>query len=213
MIEIHIDARKAIRTLRTDGEKQIPFALANAVNKIAKDVQTDERVQLRRAFTLRRPQWADRAVKITKFAKKADPTAVIGIHPPGGDDRADILTKFESDTSKVPKAGTIAVPVTRIGLARGSSGVLRNRARPRDLIARGKAFIVRKRVGRVGEGLILQRLKLGRGRTSIVALYYLIRRAIIKPDLKFELTARKSIDRTAVTHLQREFDNAMKTAR
>lgn len=208
MIEIHIDARKAIRQLTEDGEKQIPFALANAVNKIAKDVQFDERVQLRRAFTLRRPEWADRAVKITRFAKKANPTAVVGIHPPGGDARADILTKFEEDTVKLPRGEHIAVP---IHAKRTKKDIVRKSQRPRALIASGKAFIIRQTRNPAVQLIVRQ---VGRGRRRMLeTLFMLLRRAPISPDLKFELTARKSIDRTAQSHLLREFDNAVKTAR
>lgn len=209
MITIQIDAKRAIRTLREDGEKQIPFALANAVNKIAKDVQFDERVQLRRAFTLRRPEWADRAVKITKFAKKQDPTAVIGIHPPGGDERADILTKFETETSKTPRAGAhVAIP---IAAKRTKKDIVRKNQQPRALIASGKAFIIRQTKNPAVQLVVRYA---GRGkRKALETLWLLVRRVPISPDLKFEMTARKSIDRTAKTHLQREFDNAMKTAK
>jgi hypothetical protein len=122
-VTIKVNPSKALGFLRAMGNDQVPFALGNAVNDTAKAAQSDERLQLRRAFTLRRPEWADRSVKITKFAKKNDPSAVLGIHPPGGDATADIFSKFEADTQKLPKSGTIAIPVSRVGLARGSSGV------------------------------------------------------------------------------------------
>lgn len=209
MITITIDAKRAIRTLREDADKQIPFALANAINKIAKDAQTDERVQLRRAFTLRRPEWADRAVKITKFAKKKDPIAVLGIHPPGGDARADILTKFEADTVKTPRAGAhVAIPVAA---KRTKKDIVRKNQQPRALIAAGKAFIIRQTKNPAVQLIVRYA---GRGkRKTLETLWLLVRRVPISPDLKFEQTARKSIDRTATKHLQREFDNAMRTAR
>lgn len=216
MITIHVDYRKAVGQLKADAERHVPFALAKAVNDTALDVQRAQRANLRKKFTLRRPEWADRSIKMVRFAKKSDPTAVIGIHPPGGDQRADILDKFEDQTEKLPKAGTIAIPVSRVGLARGSAGVLRNRVRPRDLVASGKAFIVRKRMGNVGEGLILQRVGFGQGsgrRSSVVALYYLARRARIRPTLQFIRTAGESIDDTFASHMVKRLDEALRTAR
>jgi hypothetical protein len=68
-------------------------------------------------------------------------------------------------------------------------------------------------MGSVGEGIILQRLKLGRGRTSTVALFYLARRARIKPNLKFEETAKKSIDQHFGSAMLKRFDEAMRTAK
>lgn len=219
MIEITVDYRRAVRQLTDDGRKQIPYALAKAVNATVLDVQKAERANLRSKFELRRPAWADRSIKITRFAKKSDPTAIIGIHPPGDASRADILAKFETDTEKLPRSGTIAVPVSRIGVGRRkSTGIIPKRERPRAILdgSNKGVFLVRKKMGAVGEGIILQRLSFGRGknrRSSVVALYYLVRRARIKNNLHFQLTALNAVDKTFVKHMTTEFDKAMKTAR
>jgi hypothetical protein len=54
------------------------------------------------------------AVKITHFSTKyeGDLYLTMGIHPPGGDERADILTKFETETQKTPFRGShVVVPI------------------------------------------------------------------------------------------------------
>lgn len=214
-ITIRVDVKSAVAQLRED-ERQIPFALAKAVNATALDVQKAERRQLRRVFTLRRPEWADRSIKIVKFAKKSDPSATIGIHPPGGDSRADILDKFEDQSQKLPRSGTIAIPVTGIGIRRGGTGVIAASQRPRAIADRKDVFILRKKMGAVGEGLILQRIRFGRGknrRQSNVVLYYLVRRARLNPNLEFVPTARETIKATWPSHMLSEFDHAVRTSR
>src|SRR5690349_17405319 len=105
MIEIKVDYQNVVRTLTDVGERQIPFALAKSINdtvvgssdrrlstgfqaeQAARSglvtVQGEERLQLRKAFEVRQTLWADRAVKVTHFAKKSELWATIGIHPPG----------------------------------------------------------------------------------------------------------------------------------
>lgn len=216
-IIVTVDPSKHLRGLAED-QKQIPFALSRAVNKTALDVQRAARVQNRRIFTLRRPEWADRSVKVVKFASKKDPRATVGIHPPGasGEARADILAKFEDQTQKLPRGRTIAIPVSS-RIKRGNTGVISKRDRPKayNFRQQGKrivgdrgTFIVRKPDG---SGTIFQRV--GKKPGTIYALYILARRARIKPDLQFITRSVGQIDKNFVGHMVREFDNAVRTAK
>lgn len=177
-IQIIVDPRAALKDLKEIREDQIPYALAKAINATTLDVQKAEYAHQSRIFTLRRPEWVKRSNKITKFAKKTDPVAIIGIHPPGGDARADIVGKFETETQKTPRGSSIAIPVSE-RVKRSNAGIIAKRARPAAYNFRqvGKAirgdkgtFIIKKPGG---TGLILQRVKGGViGRRSYQPRYF-----------------------------------------
>jgi hypothetical protein len=201
MIDIVVDYKHVVRHLDDLAERQIPFALAKSINATVVapkagssglvTVQGQERLQLRKAFALRRTDWADRSVKVTHFAKKTEPWATIGIHPPGanGEQRADIFTKFESDREKRPKDGhTIAVPVSP-RIKRSNKGIISKRDRPR-------AYNFRQRT-----------------KQGVVALYRLVTRVELDPDLHFVETALRTVDRVWAINMERAFEEALRTAR
>lgn len=226
MIDIVVDYKHVVRHLDDLAERQIPFALAKSLNDTVVapkgagsglvTVQGAERLQLRKAFELRQTAWADRSIKVTHFASKREPWATIGIHPPGaqGDSRADVLGKFEQDKEKRPKDGhTIAVPVSP-RIKRSNKGIIAKRDRPKayNFVQVGKTirgdrgtFIVRQPDG---SGLILQRTKKG-----VVALYALVTRAELDPDLHFVETAFATVDHVWAINMEKAFEEAMRTAR
>jgi len=219
-LEITVDPKQALKDLKADQERHVPYALSRAVNSTALDVQRAIRNRQRSIFTLRRPEWADRSVKMVKFATKTDPVAQLGIHPPGamGDRRADIIGKFEDQTVKLPKGRTIAIPVSS-RIKRGNAGIIAKRDRPRAynfrkvgnrIVGDRGTFILRKADG---SGLIMQREKGGRSRGAAHVLYILARRARIKPNLRFQATAQLVVDTRFTEHMVRELDNALRTAR
>lgn len=204
-IEIIVDPKQCLGNLTDLEQRQVPFALSKAVNATALDVQTSVRARQRKIFTLRRPDWADRSVKMVKFAKKIDPSATIGIHPPGGDQRADIITKFEADTQKISRTGgRVAIPV-----GAKSAGVIRGRNRPRAMIEAARAFVLQSRNPAVQ--LIVRRA--ARGKRALETLYLLVKRVRISPVLRFHLTAAQRIDERFQTHMLTAFDDAMRTAK
>lgn len=226
MINIVVDYKHVVRHLDDLAERQIPFALAKSLNATVAaprsgssglvTIQGEERLQLRKAFELRRPEWADRSIKVTHFATKKEPWATIGIHPPGsaGGSRADILGKFETDREKKPKDGhTIAVPVSS-RIKRSNKGIISKRDRPRAYNFRqvGNAirgdrgtFIVRNPDG---SGWIFQRTKRG-----VFPLYRLLTEVEIDPDLHFVETAFRTVDRVWTLNMQRALEEALRTAR
>lgn len=209
-ITIKVDHKKAVAQLNDDAERQIPFALAKGINETIKDVQTSERVNLRRKFTLRRPEWADRSVKITKFASKRDPSATIGIHPPGagGDERSDILGKFETDTVKEAHHGRVAIP---IAAKRTKRDIVRANQRPRAIIASGKAFVI-EHTKNPAVQLIVRTI--GRGRRRVLeTLYLLVKRVRLTRKLEFRERAEQAVDRSWVTNMRKALAEALRTAR
>lgn len=213
MIEITVDVTKWTRHLADVEQRQIPFAMSRALNATGLQVQRAERDQLHRVFTLRRPEWAERSVKIVHFAKKSEPWLTIGIHPPGGDRRADILGKFETEREKRPRdGGTIAIPVA--ARKRRDTGIIRKRDRPGGFNFRqvGRAvrgdrgtFIIRQPDG---SGGIFRRVK---GVVSL--LYLLVHRAPLQPDLHFADTAGKAVDDHWAYNFERALDEALRTAK
>ena len=224
-IDIQVDARKAIKELNDVGERQLPFALARALNATYLDVQKAERANLHSKFKLRRASWAEKSVKFSHFATKREPWVTFGFHPQGGESKRDILGKFETQTEKRPIDGrTIAVPQAS-SLFRKGTGIIPHRNRPsalnlrrdgRRVIGDRGTFVIRKADG---SGLILQRLGKGRGRRGVTrssgvqALYVLALRARLKPNLEFRAIAERVVNQVFEKHMLREFDNAMRTAR
>lgn len=208
MIDITVDYKDAVRFLTDFGEKQIPFAEAKAVNATGLDVQKAERAQIHSVFQLRRPEWADRSVKITHFAKKSEPWLTIGIHPPGGDQRADILAKFETDTWKTSiTGGRVAIPVNA---KRNKADIVPRGQRPRAIIAAGKAFILKSKNPNVQ--LIVRQV--GRGKRRILeTLYLLVQRVPLTPDLHFRDVAERTVNERWVPNFLKAFDDALRTAK
>lgn len=238
-VRITVDTKAWRNTLHDLHQRQVPFALSKSINETLLGVQVEERKQLHKVFTLRRPEWAERNVKMVKFAKKGDPVATIGMRAPGNEQRTDILDKFEDKTSKHPRGNTIAIPVSA-RIKRGNAGIIAKAQRPSAYNFRqvGKAvrgdrgtFIIKKADG---SGVILQRDKGFAGRTvrtyiggrvatitrgvgarsaGVHALYLLVRMARLTPNLRFTPIATQHIDRTWDKQMDKALDHAIATAR
>ena len=211
------DADSVGRVMRTIFRDQLPYARTRTVNTLAKGFQKRQRDRQRRIFTVRRPQFVDRAVKLKPFATKAKPEATISIDPPGGQERADILTKFEEDTEKRPRSGkSLAIPAEA---RRTKAGIVSKADRLSSLdlvdvgpnVAVGKKRTVLIRWGE-GEGAVFRRV--GRGsRSYLKPLFFLVPRATIFPDLRFVETAEKWVAEHYDEVFGDEFDRAVRSAR
>lgn len=207
MIEIKVDTDRWGKYL-TDLERiQIPFATSKALNSTALDIQRAERNRLLSVFTIRRPEWANRNIKITHFATKRELWATVGIVAPGDGTRSDILGKFENQTEKRPRGEHIAIP---IHAKRNARDIVTRANRPRQIIEAGRAFIVKSR--KAGVELIARRLKQGQ-KTILQTLYLLVRRAPLTPNLKFVDTAKRVVDTRFDAHMDRELVKAIRTAK
>lgn len=209
-MRVEMELRDRAGPFLTDVQKrQIPFATKEALNATALDFQKAQRARLGTIFTLRRKAWAERSIKISPFATKSSPLVRIAVEAPGDKSRSDILGKFETDTSKVAKQGTLAVPVEA---RRTKAGLVQERDKPRRVIDEGRAFI--RKVG--GRTFIFERLKsrtakkLGR---AIRLLYTLVRAVPIKPELEFVKTARKTVGDRWGFNFRKAFEKAMRTAK
>jgi hypothetical protein len=188
-------------------ERQIPYALSQAINRTMLDVQQAERNALQSKFTLRRKDWMEKSYKIEKFAKKGDPLARLAISPPGAPGKADILSKFEQGGPKLPKGTSIAIPeAAKVNAV----GVITTANRPKRLIASGKAWVVRNKA--TGKGVIRGRVGRGKGAREVV-LFGLQPKAVIKPVLRFFETARSVTKGSFTKNLKAALRNAIAGAR
>jgi hypothetical protein len=110
-INVKIDT-KALKA-RTEREaKRLAFSTAQALNETAKEIQTAERVNLDRKFTVRKAGFLYRLIKITAFAspRKGRPFAEVAIDPAK---KRVLLGIFERGGEKEPAKGkSVAVPLT-----------------------------------------------------------------------------------------------------
>jgi hypothetical protein len=218
-VEIIVNTEPLTRYLGDFEQRQVPYALSQALNDVAKLFQYRERQHMASIFTIRRKQWVDNSVKITQFAKKGNLVASVAIESPGGRN-SDILGKFESQTLKTPKDGhSLAIPAEA---KRNKSDIILKSARPkafnfrevvgpkhvsplkanvRSGVLRGalKVFEGDKKTVMIrnakGQGVILQRVGKGK-RAGMRLLYTLAPKAKITPNLRFVVNARE-----AATHV------------
>jgi hypothetical protein len=239
-VEIIVNTEPLTRYFDDFEQRQVPYALSNTLNDVAKLFQYRERQHIGQQFTVRRKQWVDNSVKITEFATKRKLQATVAIESPGGGKRSDILGKFESQTSKRPRsAPSLFIPVAARA---NNTAIVPDSLRPKNLhfrevggskgaghashlsskrmragVLRGglKVYEGEKRTVMIrnsrGEGVVLQRV--GRGkRAGMRLLFTLAPKATLTPNLKFILNARD-----AVTHVKgffaARFAEAMSTAR
>jgi hypothetical protein len=142
---ITLDVTEFRSTLDAVAQRQLPFAAVKGMNTLMTTFQAAQREFDAETFTLRRSEWIDRSVKITQFATKQNPVGVVGIHPPGGDARADILGKFEEGGVKQSTGvhGLVAIPIQ---VKRSKAGIIPDSLRPKNLHLTGA------RGGMLGKG-------------------------------------------------------------
>ncbi len=196
----------------TEIGNQLPYAMALAINDTLKDAQQTQRLYQRRVFTVRRPKWVDRAVKIKPFATKRTLEGRMSVDPPGGQRRADILTKFETGGRKQSRRGRhVAIPIEA---RRTKAGIVQRGQRPKalGLVRRGRGARGKRRTFLVPHVGIFQRV--GRGRRSRVRLLYLFEHSVpIPASLRFVENAKDTVHEKFGPNFSRGMDRAMRTAR
>lgn len=196
--------------VKTDREiKRLAYNTAQALNETAKAVQLEERANLDRKFTIRKPTFMYRLVKIFKFAsaRQGRPFVEIGVDPTK---TRVLLGFFEKGGVKPPAKGkSVAVPLTG-GPARPSfpqsvaaafrftalrlhprGGRRVKRFHPSALAAapaRAPQFIGAQRTFQIPKVGIFQRIAEG-----IRAVYLYVRRPKLNARLDFFKIAKQTI--------------------
>lgn len=196
--------------------KQARYASAKAINATVLDIQREQIQQQRSKFTVRRPGWMDKAVKITPFANKSSLTAVVRIDPPGNSDSA--LTQHEEGGTKRPRGKSLAIPD---GARKNKAGIVTAGNRPRALqfVAHGTSGRVMKGDKRTvmirdasGRGTIFRRKGKGK-RSELVKVFNLVPQGRLIRRLGFVANATRTAEAKYVGHFQREYAKALATAK
>lgn len=214
-LDLEFDAKPASRFVGFVFRDQLPFATSQALNDAALAGQKAQREHQRQVFTVRRPSFVDRAVKIKPFAKKRSLEARVLVDPPGGQRRADVLTQHESDPRKQPVEGSsVAVPTAAV--KRTATGVIRAADRPRALRERGGRGRGRAKSGgtflrrdATGRGTIFERTKDG----GLRALYQLVPSVDLDQRLKFVQTVGDAAVKAFGPAFDERFAAAVRSAR
>jgi hypothetical protein len=205
-MDLLVTVRRTGPKLTDVAARQLPFATALAINRTLEEIQGAARAGIRERFTLRRPTFVERLVKINNAdrARKDRLAGRVGIQGA----RADLLTKFEAGGTKRPAGRSIAVP---IDAKRTKADIVRAGQRPRRVLEdpRSRAFMVR---GPDGRGVIKQRVGRGRG-AQVRVLFGLTPRAELPASLRFHETAERTARARFSTNLQGFLGYALRTAR
>jgi hypothetical protein len=169
--------------------KKALFAASIGLNRTADEAQTAVRESLADKFTLRRKAFIEGTIYRKPgedWATRDKLQARVRIHP-----ERDHLAKFEEGGDKLPTRGRrmVAVPIDP---KRTGADIITKRARPKALLASGKAFI--------RNGAIMQ--VVGRGKSKTVKAVYILKpRTKIKATLRFHETALKVVTSRAVPNI------------
>ncbi len=200
-INVKIDA-KALKARTQREARRLAFSTAQALNETAKEVQTAERVQLDRTFTVRKAGFIYRLIKITRWAsaRQGRPYAEVVVD---NTKKRLLLGTFEEGGVKEPAKGKhVAVPITGEPARPSFASTIQE-----DLTFRGMKF--KKHVTKRGKVQwkgrhrtfiipdlgVLQRTA-GKATNSIARLIYSFQnRPRLKAMLKFAETARATFEK------------------
>lgn len=225
-IELKYDDTDVSRLMRTLASEQVPYATQLTINDAAEAFQKAQRQHQRDVFEVRNPGFVDRAVKIRPFASVTKQGrdigrlhATVSIDPPGGQERAGILTKFEDQRTKRPidPGGSIAIPEDDV--PRRRLGGVRKAWRPRSLQAkRGR----RTKSGKLSKAQGTQTFRgtvrglfgiFERTGDGVRLLYRLLKSVPIEPDLDFQENAERIVPPTLAARFAVNFERAVRTRR
>ena len=221
-MQIQIKGLTELQASLGQTRNQIPFALAQAINDTAKDVQNFElQTQLPSKLTLRSKgaPWQKPGsrfgINIKPFATKAKPMAIIG-------SQADWLKLQEEGGIKTGKGHRIAI---EHGARPGKTDVIPARLKPRALLRQagqtyktrgGKVAVAR----RAGAGFILRTksgpavyIRTGPGRAGMKLMYFLEPSASVPAVLKFFESGREVVVEKFPAHFATRFKAALVSAK
>ena len=212
MITVHVDAKAALGRLHAIAERQVPFAVSLALNRLANDVQAAEREGLRKHFHLRRTAFNLRGIKILKQdrANRTTWRVIVQVAP-----EVNYFDKFEEGGYKLPHDGKFVWVPSRefkskiigagdplhpknLTFTKGKGGQMKGSERtfmirgPRDLLVLQR---VDRRLNKKGlkraMAMTLDTLKSGQGPSQKGEMYSLKRTAGVR--LLYTLKARVAI--------------------
>lgn len=205
MFSISLNGAQLTAALSDIEQRQLPFAVSNAINDTALDFQEAERRHFADVFTIRRQDFIfKQGVKMLEFSTKSTLRATIGTDP-----KADFLAKFETGGEKTPIGGhSLAVPVD---IRQDVTEVIPTSDRPRQLLSNPSSNVFIVEIGDERSGLppgIYRRVD-----KRVELLYALTPKAEIEAVLEYGEIAEHTVAENFPEHFQVEFARAMATAR
>jgi hypothetical protein len=185
--------------------RQIPFASAKALTKLALEARDEVRAGLKPPRFEIRSTWVSRGITITP-AKKSDwpnASSVVG-------SRDAFMVQQETGGTKQPKfAGALAIP-TKAGqkiaiVRRTGAGKIPKRGRPKVLIAAGKAFV------KDGEVRLRQAVGTGPGRAP--PIFFLRPQAHLRARFEFRKTVEGIVEKRSGPLFREALEGALKPRR
>lgn len=195
-IRIKVDAAAAIKEVRGIKDNQLPFALARALTMTAKDGQGKMIEELPQHFTLRTKWYMPQTpfgFKI-KPATKSNFTSEIYSNAPW-------LTDFEAGATRTPAGQTFAVPTDVV--RRTKRELITKGQRPKALMHKTRPAFIEAMGNKAG--IFYSKTKRGPARL----MYALIKKAVIKPRLKFQVTIEKVVTQKFPENFTKAFNEAL----
>lgn len=222
-ITVSVDAARPLALLR-NGSKRMAFAVVNALNHTAKEIQKGELARVRSEFTVRKHKFIAREAAVIRGAGGGSGFANVKqgrfeVRIAVGQKPRLLLSDFEAGGTKRPfKGRKVAVPLTG-GPARPSFG----QAVPEAFMFRGlklrrvrggvkgahRTFIL-KQTARAPQGGVFQRV--GPGRGDIRMVYSFAPAPRLDRRLRFIQTGEAIANRVYAAALAREVDAAFSYA-
>lgn len=191
MLEIKINTAPAVDSLNALRNRQLPFAISLALNRIGAKAQAAETAGIFERFTVRRPQRLRTAVRMKPSTKRKH-QVVLTV-------RDAFLVQHEDGAVRRP--GDVYSSIVQPVRAREKRvGVLRGRNRPSEVKG---AFTARMRSGKVG--IFVRR---GPKRLPIDLVFSLERQANLPRLLKFGAT----VEGVAVREWEAQFGESLREA-
>lgn len=199
-VAIRTNAADVVRFLRADLRRQLPFAIAFSLTKVAQDAQAEIRSKTDQAFKVRAKRRMRTAVAIHTASKRDHPRirSRVGV-------RDEFLVPHIRGGIKRPAKGArkLAIPTRIVTRTRTSTGKIRASMKPRKLFDTGTARATPDQIRR-------KRWRSGRlKRLGDAVLYLRRRRARIRKRWKFVEQAHDVAKRRGPVHFKAALERAL----
>lgn len=196
-IKIKVDAAAAIKEVRGIKDSQLPFALAKSLTMTAEDAQGKMIEELPQHFTLRTKWYMPQ----TPFGFKKKPATKTDFHSEVYSN-APWLPDFEEGATRTPEDQTFAVPTDVV--RRTKRELITKGQRPKALMHKIRPAFIKPMADKAG--IFYRRTK----RSPAQLMYALIKKAVIKPRLKFQDTVEKTVVQKFSENFTKAFEDALR---
>lgn len=198
MLSVQDDIAKAAAKLRSiTAAQQLPFAVSQAMNRTAIEVQQAVKAAMPRRFTLR-SNWVVQGIRV-EFSNKRKLEAVVY-------SRDKFMTLQEYGGTKKPFGNYLAIPTTLV--RRSPKDKIRRSETPKALGDKAEVITVGRR-----RFIALKKRRKGASGNMLRLMYMLIPQAGIQDRLGLNADGQRIARARFTQHLQAALEQAIKTAR